>query len=97
MRYLHAENADVVVLSETKVNQVPSHAGLDAMYKYRYWGIGEKKGYAGTEDPLASARPKCASLMVKQGRPRHARVNSLCHTGATAGAYRACGRRGRRV
>ena len=47
MRYLHAENADVVVLSETKVNQVPSHAGLDAMYKYRYWGIGEKKGYAG--------------------------------------------------
>lgn len=47
MRYLHAENADVIVLSETKVNQVPSHAGLDAMYKYRYWGIGEKKGYAG--------------------------------------------------
>ena len=39
MRYLHAEDADVVVLSETKVNQVPSHAGLDAMYQYRYLSL----------------------------------------------------------
>lgn len=47
MRYLHAEDADVVFLAETKVNKVPEHAGIDAMYKYRYWGIGERKGYAG--------------------------------------------------
>lgn len=47
MRYLRAEDADVVILSETKVNAEPSHAGIDAMYRYRYWGIGEKKGYAG--------------------------------------------------
>lgn len=47
MRYLAAENADVLVLTETKVNAPPGHAGLDAMYPYQYWGIGEKKGYAG--------------------------------------------------
>lgn len=47
MRYLRAEDADVAVLSETKVNDKPSHAGIDAMYPYQYWGVGEKKGYAG--------------------------------------------------
>ncbi|PKI82499.1 hypothetical protein MVES_003684 [Malassezia vespertilionis] len=47
MRYIAAEDADIVVLSETKVNAPPEHAGLNAMYKYRYWGIAERKGYAG--------------------------------------------------
>lgn len=47
MRYLKAEDADVLVLSETKVNAPPGHAGLDSMYPHQYWGIGEKKGYAG--------------------------------------------------
>ncbi|CCU98825.1 unnamed protein product [Malassezia sympodialis ATCC 42132] len=47
MRYLRAEDPDVAVLSETKVNEKPSHAGIDTMYPYQYWGIGEKKGYAG--------------------------------------------------
>ncbi|WFD36957.1 DNA-(apurinic or apyrimidinic site) lyase [Malassezia cuniculi] len=48
MRYIRAEDADIVVLTETKVNADPAHAGIESIYRYRYWGIGEKKGYAGT-------------------------------------------------
>ncbi|CBQ71392.1 related to exodeoxyribonuclease [Sporisorium reilianum SRZ2] len=47
MRYLEAEDADIVVLSETKVNDVPMHPGLTKIYKHQYWGIGKQKGYAG--------------------------------------------------
>ncbi|KAJ1024078.1 hypothetical protein NDA16_002917 [Ustilago loliicola] len=47
MRYIEAEDADIVVLSETKVNDVPMHPGLTKIYKHQYWGIGKQKGYAG--------------------------------------------------
>ncbi|GAC94340.1 DNA lyase [Pseudozyma hubeiensis SY62] len=47
MRYLEAEDADIVVLSETKVNDAPMHPGLTKIYKHQYWGIGKQKGYAG--------------------------------------------------
>ena len=45
-RYIDAEDADIVVLSETKVNDVPQHPKLSA-YPHQYWGIGKTKGYAG--------------------------------------------------
>ncbi|KAK0526562.1 hypothetical protein OC842_005152 [Tilletia horrida] len=48
MRYIQAEDADILVLTETKVNETPIHPGLSAIYKHQYWGIGTKKGYAGT-------------------------------------------------
>ncbi|CAD6915191.1 unnamed protein product [Tilletia controversa] len=48
MRYFEAEDADIIVLTETKVNETPMHPGLTAIYKHQYWGIGTKKGYAGT-------------------------------------------------
>ena len=57
MRYLRAEDADIVVLTETKVNSDPEHAGIESVYRYRYWGIGEKKGYAGTA-VLSKIRPE---------------------------------------
>lgn len=47
MRYIQAEDADIVVLSETKVNDVPMHPGLTKIYKHQYWGVGKQKGYAG--------------------------------------------------
>lgn len=47
MRYIDAEDADIVVLSETKVNDVPMHPALSKLYKHQYWGIGKTKGYAG--------------------------------------------------
>lgn len=48
MKYISAEDADILVLTETKVNETPMHPGLTAIYKHQYWGIGTKKGYAGT-------------------------------------------------
>lgn len=47
MRYIQAEDAHIVVLSETKVNDVPMHPALSQIYKHQYWGIGKQKGYAG--------------------------------------------------
>ncbi|CAO1625404.1 unnamed protein product [Sympodiomycopsis kandeliae] len=46
-RYLEAENADIVFLSETKVNEIPSFF-LSEKYPFQTWGIGTKsKSYAG--------------------------------------------------
>ncbi|PWY97971.1 hypothetical protein BCV70DRAFT_202462 [Testicularia cyperi] len=64
MRYIAAEDADVLVLSETKVNDVPIHPGLTAMYKYQYWGIGKTKGYAGL-----AVLSKLEPLKVTYGLP----------------------------
>ncbi|KAE8222322.1 hypothetical protein CF319_g4457 [Tilletia indica] len=48
MRYLQAEDADIIVLTETQVNERPMHPGLTAISKQQYWGIGTNKGYPGT-------------------------------------------------
>lgn len=45
-RYLEAEDADVVVLTETKMNEVPSFF-QSARYPHQTWGIGTTKSYAG--------------------------------------------------
>ncbi|KAI8143941.1 Endonuclease/exonuclease/phosphatase [Fennellomyces sp. T-0311] len=47
-QYIEAEDADIVCLQETKVNQPVSTAVDDKVYKYRYWSYDEKKGYSGT-------------------------------------------------
>ncbi|KAK0552557.1 hypothetical protein OC846_002849 [Tilletia horrida] len=61
MKYIKAEDADVLVLTETKVNDVPMHPGLTAIYKHQYWGIGTKKGYAGTAI-LSKVKPISATV-----------------------------------
>lgn len=43
--YIDAEDADIVCVQETKVNQPISTAVNDKVYKYRYWSFDEKKGY----------------------------------------------------
>ncbi|KAI9496507.1 Endonuclease/exonuclease/phosphatase [Zychaea mexicana] len=45
--YVAAENADIIFLQETKVNQPVSTAVDDKVYKYRYWAFDDKKGYSG--------------------------------------------------
>ncbi|KAI7895261.1 Endonuclease/exonuclease/phosphatase [Mucor mucedo] len=45
--YIDAEDADIVCVQETKLNQPISTAVNDKVYKYRYWSFDEKKGYAG--------------------------------------------------
>ncbi|OBZ82762.1 DNA-(apurinic or apyrimidinic site) lyase [Choanephora cucurbitarum] len=46
-RYIDAEDADIVCIQEHKLSAALSTAVNDKIYKYRYWGCDEKKGYAG--------------------------------------------------
>ncbi|KAL8293095.1 hypothetical protein RQP46_000789 [Phenoliferia psychrophenolica] len=45
--YVVAEDADILVLTETKTGE-PSIAELSERYPHRYWGVDPKKGNAGT-------------------------------------------------
>ncbi|BGP06056.1 hypothetical protein JCM10049v2_001875 [Rhodotorula toruloides] len=46
-RYVNAEDADILVVTETKTPEL-SLPALDDRYEYRYWGDHVKKGHAGT-------------------------------------------------
>lgn len=43
--YVEAEDPDILVLTETKVNNEPVDPDLTARFPYRYWSISEKKTY----------------------------------------------------
>ncbi|KAJ1309782.1 hypothetical protein OPQ81_006547 [Rhizoctonia solani] len=47
-RYIEAEDADLVILTETKVNDRPADPLLNKKYPHQYWTQASKKGYAGT-------------------------------------------------
>ncbi|KAH8116824.1 Endonuclease/exonuclease/phosphatase [Phellopilus nigrolimitatus] len=46
--YVEAEDPDVLILTETKMNDEPDLSVLTERYPYRHWSIATKKGYAGT-------------------------------------------------
>ncbi|KAH8995345.1 Endonuclease/exonuclease/phosphatase [Lactarius akahatsu] len=46
--YVEAEDPDILILTETKVNNEPADPALTSRFPYRYWSISEKKTYAGT-------------------------------------------------
>ncbi|CCM02078.1 uncharacterized protein FIBRA_04155 [Fibroporia radiculosa] len=46
--YLEAEDPDILVLTETKVNNEPADPTLSSRFPHRYWSISTKKSYAGT-------------------------------------------------
>jgi len=46
-RYVEAEDPDILVLSETKVNDVPVDPLLKQRYPHQYWSISAKKSYSG--------------------------------------------------
>ncbi|KAF5380999.1 hypothetical protein D9615_004074 [Tricholomella constricta] len=46
--YVEAEDADILVLTETKVNDEPVDPVIKDRYPYRYWSISDKKTYSGT-------------------------------------------------
>ncbi|KAH8827094.1 Endonuclease/exonuclease/phosphatase [Flagelloscypha sp. PMI_526] len=59
--YYEAENADILVLSETKVNDAPLEPAISALYPYRYWSISGTKTYAGVgilskKEPLSVSK-----------------------------------------
>ncbi|KAF5373853.1 hypothetical protein D9758_000677 [Tetrapyrgos nigripes] len=46
--YVEAEDPDILVLTETKVNNEPVDPSLKNRFPHSYWSISEKKGYSGT-------------------------------------------------
>jgi len=46
--YVEAEDPDILILTETKVNDEPVDPALTSRFPYRYWSISEKKTYSGT-------------------------------------------------
>ncbi|KAI0709220.1 Endonuclease/exonuclease/phosphatase [Earliella scabrosa] len=46
--YVEAEDADILILTETKVNNDPLDPVLTQRYPHRHWAISEKKSYSGT-------------------------------------------------
>lgn len=63
--YAKAEDADILLLTETKVNENPSKF-LTTLYPYQYWSTCPTKGYAGTAI-LCKHKP----LSVKHDFPTH--------------------------
>ncbi|CAA7271561.1 unnamed protein product [Cyclocybe aegerita] len=47
-RYIEAEDPDVIVITETKMNQKPELEALEKRFPHQYWTFSTKKGYAGT-------------------------------------------------
>ncbi|KAF7294794.1 DNA-(apurinic or apyrimidinic site) lyase [Mycena indigotica] len=47
-RYVEAEDPDILVLTETKVNNEPVDLALKARFPHWYWSISSKKTYSGT-------------------------------------------------
>ncbi|KAH6918415.1 DNA-lyase [Coprinopsis sp. MPI-PUGE-AT-0042] len=46
--YVEAEDADILILTETKVSDKPTDPALMTRYPHQYWIAGEKKGHGGT-------------------------------------------------
>ncbi|KIJ69015.1 hypothetical protein HYDPIDRAFT_23880 [Hydnomerulius pinastri MD-312] len=46
--YIEAEDPDILVLTETKVNDVPVDPALNIRFPYCTWSISDKKTYSGT-------------------------------------------------
>ncbi|KAH9963110.1 Endonuclease/exonuclease/phosphatase [Russula compacta] len=70
--YVEAEDPDILILTETKVNDEPADPALTSRFPYRYWSISEKKTYAGTAI-LSKHKP----LSVNKTLPGHPDPNSV--------------------
>ncbi|KAF9475864.1 hypothetical protein BDN70DRAFT_864232 [Pholiota conissans] len=64
--YVDAEDADVLIITETKLNQAPVVPALNEKYPHQYWSSASKKGYAGTAI-LSKEKP----LKVTENIPGH--------------------------
>lgn len=64
--YVEAEDPDILVLTETKVNDVPNDPALTERFPHAYWSISNKKSYSGT-----AILSKHEPLNVTQALPGH--------------------------
>ncbi|KAF4615360.1 hypothetical protein D9613_002750 [Agrocybe pediades] len=70
--YVEAEDADILILTETKVNNPPADPSLQSRYPHAYWSIAAKKGYAGTAI-LSKQKP----ISVNETIPDHPDPSSV--------------------
>ncbi|KAL5635596.1 hypothetical protein ACGC1H_004410 [Rhizoctonia solani] len=74
-RYIEAEDADIIILTETKVNDQPSDPLLTKKYPHQYWSKSAKKGYAGTavlskHKPISVSYALDPSVNAASGAPK---------------------------
>ncbi|KAH7340862.1 Endonuclease/exonuclease/phosphatase [Rhizoctonia solani] len=75
LRYIEAEDADIVILTETKLNDRSSDPLLTKKYPHQYWNIAAKKGYAGTvilskHKPISASYTLDSSANAASGAPK---------------------------
>ncbi|KAI8998650.1 Endonuclease/exonuclease/phosphatase [Trametes punicea] len=70
--YVEAEDPDVLILTETKVNSDPGDPELTKRFPHRYWAIADKKTYSGT-----AVLSKIEPLSVDYTLPGHPDPNSV--------------------
>ncbi|KAF9013973.1 Endonuclease/exonuclease/phosphatase [Cyathus striatus] len=64
--YVDAEDPDIIILTETKVNDVPADPSLKERFPHSYWSISDKKSYSGT-----AILSKFKALSVTHTLPGH--------------------------
>ncbi|KAF8609983.1 hypothetical protein BDV93DRAFT_530165 [Ceratobasidium sp. AG-I] len=62
-KYVEAEDADILILTETKVSDRPADPLLTKKYPYQYWSQAATKGYAGTA-VLSKHKPLSTSFTL---------------------------------
>ncbi|CEH12261.1 Apurinic/apyrimidinic endonuclease and related enzymes [Ceraceosorus bombacis] len=63
-RYLNEEDADLVFLSETKCNEIPTFNSFKTLYPHQTWSVSSTKGYAGVA-LLSKMKPLSTSTTLK--------------------------------
>ncbi|KAF7969275.1 hypothetical protein HWV62_27801 [Athelia sp. TMB] len=83
--YVEAEDPDILVLNETKVNDIPVDPSLSQRFPYAHWSISAKKTYAGTAI-LSKIQPLSVDMTLP-GHPDPASVKGRIITLEFQGAY----------
>ncbi|KAI9282321.1 Endonuclease/exonuclease/phosphatase [Sporodiniella umbellata] len=75
LKYVKAENPDILCIQETKMNQKPISSVSKEDYPYQYWSFSDKKGYAGVA-VFSKREPKSVSYELP-GNSEKGRVITL--------------------
>ncbi|KAF8447517.1 Endonuclease/exonuclease/phosphatase [Boletus edulis BED1] len=86
--YVEAEDPDILVLTETKVNNEPVDPILSARFPYRTWAISGKKTYSGTA-VLSKVKPISVTKLLP-GHPDPDQIKGRLITLEFEGCYVVC-------
>ncbi|KAN0076914.1 Endonuclease/exonuclease/phosphatase [Tylopilus felleus] len=86
--YVEAEDPDILVLTETKVNNEPVDPVISARFPYRTWAISDKKTYGGTA-VLSKIKPISVTKILP-GHPNPEQVKGRLVTLEFEGCYVVC-------